>query len=84
MNELNGGFQTIDIHAHFYPESYLKILGNLGESSPVSCLWSHPDDPIIRFWGGKTPPLDRTYYDFHSRVKEMDKQGVDIHCLSLT
>ena len=84
MNELNCGFQTIDIHAHFYPESYLKILGNLGESSPVSCLWSHPDGPIIRFWGGETPPLDRTYYDFHSRVKEMDKQGVDVHCLSLT
>ena len=84
MSAFAGGIQTIDIHAHFYPESYLRILSELDGEPPVTCSWHHADGPIITFWGGDTPPLHKTYYDFHERVKEMDDKGVDIHCLSLT
>ncbi|MEK9724812.1 MAG: amidohydrolase family protein [Rhodospirillaceae bacterium] len=86
MSDLANGMQTIDIHAHFYPEAYLRILERLDPaSSVVSCSFDHPDGPVISFWGGaKTPPLDRTYTDYHARIAEMDDKGVDIHCLSLT
>ena len=84
MSDLAGGIQTIDIHSHFYPERYLRILEGLDGNSPVTCSWANPEGPVIMFWGGKTPPLHKSYYDFHSRVREMDAKGVDIHCLSLT
>ena len=29
MSAFAGGIQTIDIHAHFYPKSYLRILSEL-------------------------------------------------------
>jgi len=84
MSDLAGGIQTIDIHAHFYPERYLRILEGLDANSPVTCSFDNPEGPVITFWGSDTPPLNKTYYDFHARVKEMDAKGVDIHCLSLT
>ena len=49
MSGLAGGIQTIDIHAHFYPKSYLRILLELDEGSPVTCSWDHQDGPIITF-----------------------------------
>lgn len=84
MSAIANGIQTIDVHAHFYPESYLRILESQDDSSPVTCSYNHPDGPVIKLWGVDTLPLDRTYFDYHARVEEMDQKGVDIHCLSLT
>ncbi len=84
MSDIAGGLQTIDIHAHFYPEPYLRILEELGDNSPIRCSFDNPDGPVIYMWAADTPPLDVTYYDYHARVGEMDDKGVDIHALSLT
>ena len=84
MSNFAGGIQTIDIHAQFYPEQYLRILEALDTNSPVTCTFDNPKGPVIKFWGGKTPPLDKTFFDFRARVMEMDNKRVDIHCLSLT
>ena len=59
----------VDIHAHFYPEAYLKLLSEEGA-------------PLLK---GRSPlPLDPWFTDLDARRKEMDRQGVQVHVLSLT
>jgi aminocarboxymuconate-semialdehyde decarboxylase len=77
-------FETIDIHAHFYPESYLKLIEAEGAEFGVSCSYDDPDGPVIDANGVKTPPLSRRYFDLEDRVAAMDEMGVGVHCLSLT
>lgn len=77
-------FETIDIHAHFYPESYLKLIAEEGAEFGVSCSYDDPEGPVIEVAGVKSPPLERRYYDLDVRVASMDEQGVDVHALSLT
>ena len=77
-------FQTIDIHAHFYPESFLKLIAEEGAEFGVNCSYDNPDGPVIDVGGVKTPPLERRYYDLEGRLASMDEQGVNVHALSLT
>lgn len=77
-------FETIDIHAHFYPESYMRLIEAEGAEFGVSCSYDDPAGPVIDAEGIKTPPLERRYFDLETRVASMDEMGVDVHCLSLT
>ncbi len=77
-------FQTIDIHAHFYPEAYLRLIETHGTEFGISCSYADPKGPVISVNGTKTPALDATYFDIDARVRSMDDKGVDIHVLSLT
>lgn len=77
-------FETIDIHAHFYPESYMRLIEAEGAEFGVSCSYDDPTGPVIDAEGIKTPPLERRYFDLETRVASMDEMGVDVHCLSLT
>ena len=79
-----GKFEAIDIHAHFYPEGYLKLIAEEGSEFGVSCNYDNPDGPVIERAGVKTPPLERRYYDLEARIASMDEQRVNIHALSLT
>jgi len=79
-----GTFQTIDIHAHYYPEAYLRLIEKEGHAFNVSCSYDDPEGPVIDVNGTKSPPLDKTYFDIDARVASMDEKGVDIHALSLT
>jgi len=77
-------FQTIDIHAHFYPEAYLRLIEKQGSAHKISCSYDNPEGPVIDINGTQTPALDKTYFDIDARVQSMDEKGVDIHVLSLT
>ena len=77
-------FETIDIHAHFYPESYLRLIEAEGAEFGVSCSYAHPGGPVIDVGGVKSPPLERRYYDLEDRIASMDEMNVDVHALSLT
>ncbi len=77
-------FEAIDIHAHYYPEGYLKLIAEEGAEFDVICTFDDPGGPVIKGAGVHTPPLERRYYDLKTRVASMDKQGVSIHALSLT
>ena len=77
-------YQSIDIHAHFYPDAYLRLIEKEGAPHGVSCSFDDADGPVIDVDGTKTPPLDITYTDIDARVASMDDKTVDIHVLSLT
>jgi aminocarboxymuconate-semialdehyde decarboxylase len=73
---------AIDIHAHFVPEEYLAIVGTEGEPRGVR-LRSTPAGPIIQVGPVPIGPITAPYHDLELRLKEMDKQGVAVHALSL-
>ena len=73
---------TIDIHAHFVPEAYLRAIETEGEPRGVRLLRG-PDGPMILVGPVPIGPITAHYYDLDVRLREMDKQGVGVHALSL-
>jgi len=73
----------IDIHAHFYPEPYLKLLTEEGEGFGVRVQRSDPKGLAIDI-RGSVLNLKPAFVDLELRLKEMNRQRVDIHALSLT
>ncbi|MBI4242228.1 MAG: amidohydrolase [Candidatus Rokubacteria bacterium] len=75
---------AVDIHAHFFPEGYLKLIAEEGERFGVRLSRSDPKGPVIEVGTVRTGPLRPAFTDLDLRKKEMDRQGVQLHALSLT
>jgi aminocarboxymuconate-semialdehyde decarboxylase len=73
---------TIDIHAHFVPEEYLRAIEAEGEPRGVRLLRG-PDGPMIQVGQVPIGPITAHYHDLALRLKAMDSQGVAVHALSL-
>ncbi|MEE9144818.1 MAG: hypothetical protein V3U06_08645, partial [Candidatus Binatia bacterium] len=76
--------RTIDIHAHFFPERYLKLLDEEGDSFGVRLHRTDPKGLMIEMKGGVQGPLKPAFTDLDVRLKEMNRKRVDVHALSLT
>jgi aminocarboxymuconate-semialdehyde decarboxylase len=73
----------IDIHAHFYPQSYLDVMAEYGapfggEYRPT------PQGYFLKGGGYSGGPLPAKFTDLKLRLADMDAQGVAVHALSLT
>ena len=77
-------YGTIDIHAHYYPEPYLRLLAKHGAKYSAGCDMSNPDGVVIKAGPVLIPPLERRFIDIDLRVEEMNEIGVGVHALSLT
>jgi len=82
QGEASGG-RAIDVHAHFYPERFLKALAEEGGPPGFQVDFSTPGAPTHGA-GSARNPLDVTYWDLEKRIQRMDAQGVTLHLLSLT
>ena len=74
---------NIDIHAHFYPEPYLKLLAEEGERFGIKLDRKRPKEVVINIKGSRLS-LGPAFTDLDVRLKEMKRQRVDVHALSLT
>ena len=75
---------TVDIHAHFFPQAYLRLIEEEGESSGIA-LRRDPSGAVSITAGVATfGPLGPAFYDPEVRLKRMDKQKVRLQALSLT
>tara|TARA_B100000029_G_scaffold511474_1_gene605618 strand:+ start:2982 stop:3989 length:1008 start_codon:yes stop_codon:yes gene_type:complete len=81
---MNNSSRAIDIHAHFYPEAYLRLLEKHGADHSAGCDMSNPDGVVIKAGPQLIPPLEWRFVDLDLRVAEMDTIGVGVHALSLT
>jgi len=76
---------AIDIHAHYFPESFLKLIADHGKPSAASIV-SGPGGARFIQVGLllRTGPVTSAFIDLDEHLKEMDRQGCDMHVLSLT
>jgi aminocarboxymuconate-semialdehyde decarboxylase len=77
------GIRVIDIHAHYFPETYLDLVANEGKRFDASYRMTD------KGWFIKTPaasngPLSPKFIDLKARIADMDQQGVAVQAISLT
>jgi aminocarboxymuconate-semialdehyde decarboxylase len=77
------GVPVIDIHAHYFPETYLDLVA--GEGKRFDAEYHMTD----KGWFIKTPaasngPLSAKFIDVKARIADMDQQGVAVQAISLT
>ena len=73
---------AIDIHAHFVPEEYLRLIEAEGEPHGLR-LHPGPNGPLIVMGQVAIGPITAYYHDLDLRLKAMDAQGVAVHAFSL-
>jgi aminocarboxymuconate-semialdehyde decarboxylase len=72
----------VDIHAHYYPETYLQLLQANGY--PPGTVYSTAQAADVGEPGARTYKVhDLAFTDLDRRIAVMDAQGVDLHALSL-
>ena len=75
---------ALDIHAHYFPESYLRVMEAEGQAFGVTLDRSDPAGPAIKVGAVLGGHLRREFYDLEMRLRAMNRAGVQVHALSLT
>ncbi|OXC76056.1 amidohydrolase family protein [Caballeronia sordidicola] len=75
--------RSIDVHAHYYPESYCELVGSEGHQfgGKFTC-----DASSFSFQtpAGGLGPLPLKFINIDARLADMDASGVDMQALSLS
>jgi aminocarboxymuconate-semialdehyde decarboxylase len=74
---------TIDIHAHYYPSGFLKLVAAEGGRFGASCRETDKG-PVIDVGPLHAGPIAAKFIDLDLRLAAMDEQRVAIQALSLT
>jgi len=76
---------TIDIHAHYFPESYIKLIAEHGKRCGTTVTTDSSGTTFIQVGLSlRTGPITSRFIDHGERLAEMNRQGVRMHALSLT
>jgi aminocarboxymuconate-semialdehyde decarboxylase len=76
---------TIDTHAHYFPQSYIDLIAKHGPLCGTTVQQDAQGRTFIQV--GlllRTGPIMPLFIDLEARIREMDRQGVKVHVLSLT
>jgi aminocarboxymuconate-semialdehyde decarboxylase len=74
--------RTVDIHAHWYPEEWIRVFEKDGAKEGASI--GRRDGKYFLKAKQITNAFDERFVVVAERIGEMDKRGIDVHCLSLT
>lgn len=74
--------KTIDIHAHWYPEEWIRLFEKDGAKEGASL--ERKDGKYHLKAKHITNAFDERFVVVPERIREMDKRRVDVHALSLT
>jgi aminocarboxymuconate-semialdehyde decarboxylase len=77
------GLRAIDIHAHYYPQSFLDLIAEEGKRFKAEYRMER-EGFYISAPAGSIGPLPTKFIDLKQRFADMDEQGVSIQALSLT
>lgn len=76
--------QTIDTHAHYFPQTYIDLVAKHGNRVGTSVVEANGATFIQVGLNLRTGPITPEFIDLDKRINLMDKQGVGMHALSLT
>lgn len=74
----------IDIHAHFYPEEFIRHIEQDGPKYGAGIFRDASGKPAIRIGERQFWALGRDFIELGLRLEAMDRQGVKIQALSLS
>jgi aminocarboxymuconate-semialdehyde decarboxylase len=77
------GGRTIDIHAHYYPQSFLDLIAEEGKRFKAEYRMA-ADGFYLSSPAGSIGPLPTKIIDLRQRLADMDAQGVFMQAISLT
>ena len=76
---------TIDTHAHYFPESYVRLISDHGKRCGTTVVSDPSGAKFIQVGLAlRTGPITPHFYDLDDRIRTMDATGVRMHALSLT
>jgi len=76
---------TIDTHAHYFPEPYLKLISDHGKRCGTTVVSDSSGARFIQVGLAlRTGPITPHFFDLDDRIRTMDAAGVGMHALSLT
>src|SRR2546430_3122108 len=79
----NEGVRAIDIHAHYYPQTYLEAIAEDGKR--FNCEYRMTDQGFYtKTPAGSQGPLPTKFIDLKQRIAEMDATGVAVQAISLS
>ena len=83
--------QSVDIHAHYFPEAYLNLFNEegrrFGAESHITSdgfYFKVPASIGVTSLGSPSAPLAAKFIDLKQRIADMDQQGVSVQAISLT
>ena len=74
---------TIDVHAHYYSQSYLDLIAEEGPRFGATYKMT-PEGFFFDTRGGSGARMPMKFIDLKQRFADMDKAKVDVHVLSLS
>jgi aminocarboxymuconate-semialdehyde decarboxylase len=77
------GSRAIDIHAHYYPQSFLDLIAETGNRFKAEYRMT-ADGFYLSSPAGSIGPLPTRIIDLKQRLADMDAQGVSVQAISLT
>jgi len=80
---ITDGVRAVDIHAHFYPQSYLDVIAKEGKPFGIEYR-NTAKGLVIQSRLGTAGPVPSNIVDLKERIASMDARGVAVHALSLT
>ena len=76
---------TIDTHAHYFPETYLKLIADHGKRCGTTVVSDPSGARFIQVGLAlRTGPITPHFYDLDDRIRTMNATGLRMHALSLT
>src|ERR1700720_2547508 len=77
------GARVIDIHAHYYPQSFLDLIAEEGKRFKADYRMTS-EGFYLSSPAGSIGPLPTKIIDLKQRLADMDAQGVSMQAISLT
>ena len=74
--------KTVDIHAHWYPQEWIRVFEKDGAAEGAAI--ERRDGKYFLKATHITNAFDERFVVVSERIAEMDKRKIDVHCLSLT
>src|SRR6266568_4697148 len=77
-------YAPIDVHAHYFPQSFLDLIAKHGPSHGFEYKIVDGKGPQFKHEHLLTGPVGPKFVDLDARLEAMDEQGVEVQALSLS